>query len=148
MHSKLSENEIIRYSRQLILSNWSLERQNLIKKFSISIPASLELTIKYLSALGIGKINIYNYSDNLNIETNNPNCLITQSTHPDDKTKLLIKELFNQKNTETMSTTDHYLIAQIKQSTQQTILFKILNNDYLYIFQSHLAYLISNLIKN
>ncbi len=52
----LTEDEITRYSRQLILKGWSMKDQLRLKELSVEVPASLPSAALYLSALGVGHL--------------------------------------------------------------------------------------------
>lgn len=49
-----------RYSRQLILKNWSMEKQQLLAQLTVSVPSSLPGTALYLAAAGIGRLVLCN----------------------------------------------------------------------------------------
>ena len=54
----LSEKEITRYERQLILKGWSLKKQESLKMLSFLVSSNYPSLLFYLSALGVGKLNV------------------------------------------------------------------------------------------
>lgn len=45
-----------RYSRQLILKNWSLEKQQRLAQLTVFVPSQLPCTALYLAAAGVGRL--------------------------------------------------------------------------------------------
>jgi hypothetical protein len=54
----LSEEQIDRYTRQFVLSDWSTAFQTSLRDISVAIPAHVESAARYLVAAGIGGIKI------------------------------------------------------------------------------------------
>lgn len=51
-----TEDEIQRYSRQLVLPGWTLERQKQLRECSLTVPAQFPWLALYMAGAGIGQI--------------------------------------------------------------------------------------------
>ncbi len=55
----LTDTEIERYGRQLILKDWGAEKQEKLKALCVAAPNSLPSLLYYLTAAGVGQIETY-----------------------------------------------------------------------------------------
>lgn len=81
-----------RYSRQLILKNWSLEKQQRLAQLTVAVPSQLPCTALYLAAAGIGRLVFCgNGNWNAHIRNLNPNVVVVDSELDNEKIDINIE---------------------------------------------------------
>ena len=82
----LTDNEIQRYSRQLILQNWGSAQQSSLKSMSVAVSCELPSAALYLAASGVGRILLLGESTSelrASIQGLNPNTELLETSGED-----------------------------------------------------------------
>ena len=92
----LAEEQIERYSRQLILKQWGSKQQACLSGLTASVPCSLKSAAVYLAAAGIGRIILFGSSEaQTTLQTFlaklNPDCTVVLADASAEPTEITVE---------------------------------------------------------